>query len=189
VTPNFKGSGKSAVAAALASDWVTRAERESDKRDLAAPGPVRRKIYLHPGQLFAAGHPATVTTILGSCVSLCLWDPMSKIGGMNHFLLPFWIGDDAASPRFGTVAIESLIEKILQLGANKTRLRGKIFGGACVIEAFRERDDHIGIVNARLAENMLRLQRIPVLEHDVAGRRGRKLVFNTDDGVSSVKYL
>jgi chemotaxis protein CheD len=168
---------------------VARVERESDRPDLAAPEPARSKVYLHPGQLFAAVHPTTVTTILGSCVSLCLWDPVSKIGGMNHFLLPFWVGDDAASPRFGTVAIESLIEKILQLGANKTRLQAKIFGGACVIEAFRERDDHIGIVNVRLAENILRLQRIPVLEHDVAGRRGRKLVFNTDDGVSSVKYL
>jgi chemotaxis protein CheD len=149
----------------------------------------RTKIYLHPGQLFATAHPSTVTTILGSCVSLCLWDPLSKIGGINHFLLPFWVGDDAASPRFGTVAIESLIEKILALGAHKSRLQAKVFGGACVIEAFRERDDHIGVVNARLAENMLRLQRIPVVEQDVAGRRGRKLIFNTDDGASSVKYL
>jgi chemotaxis protein CheD len=189
VNPKFKGSGKNAVAAALSSGWIARAEREDARSRVAELSTVRAKVYLHPGQIFVADHPTTVTTILGSCVSLCLWDPMSRIGGMNHFLLPFWVGDDAASPRFGTVAIESLIEKILALGAHKGRLQAKVFGGACVIEAFRERNDHIGVVNARLAENILRLQRIPVLEQDVAGRRGRKLVFNTDDGASSVKYL
>jgi chemotaxis protein CheD len=108
---------------------------------------------------------------------------------MNHYLLPFWVGDDIASPRFGTVAIETLIEKVLSLGARKNHLRAKLFGGACVIEAFRERDDHIGIVNARLAENLLRLEGIPVVEQDLVGRRGRKLIFHTDDGASWVKYL
>jgi chemotaxis protein CheD len=160
-------------------------EAEHSAMDLGA----RQKVYLHPGRLFAAIQPSVITTVLGSCVSVCLWDPLLKIGGMNHYLLPFCVGDDMASPRFGTVAIEALIEKVLALGARHNRLCGKLFGGACVIEAFREREDHIGIVNARLAENMLRRRGIPVVEQDLTGRRGRKLSFNTDDGASSVKYL
>ena len=189
MTPKFKSAVHSNAAWTTADGW-TAGTASGQKRARATADPsARRKVYLHPGQLFAAVQPSAVTTILGSCVSLCVWDPMLKIGGMNHYLLPFWVGDDIASPRFGTVAIETLIEKVLALGARKNHLRAKLFGGACVIEAFREREDHIGIVNARLAENMLRLQAIPVVEQDLTGRRGRKVVFNTDDGVSSIKYL
>jgi hypothetical protein len=108
VTPKFKDGGKN-VGAALSSQRMTHVEHESDRSRLAEHDVARTKVYLHPGQVFAAAYPTTVTTILGSCVSLCLWDPTLRIGGINHFLLPFWIGDDAASPRFGTVAIESLI--------------------------------------------------------------------------------
>jgi chemotaxis protein CheD len=173
----------------MLSGWPTREVVDEERRIESPDSGARTKVYLHPGQLFAAAQPSAITTILGSCVSLCLWDPVVKIGGINHYLLPFWVGDAIASPRFGTVAIEALIEKVLSLGARKSRLRAKLFGGACVIEAFRERDDHIGIVNARLAESMLRIQGIPVIEQNLAGRRGRKLIFNTDDGTSWVKFL
>jgi chemotaxis protein CheD len=73
--------------------------------------------------------------------------------------------------------------------AAKDRLRAKLFGGACVIEAFREKADHIGIVNAQFAETALRRLAIPVVEQDVGGNRGRKLSFNTDDGESWLRYL
>ena len=169
--------------------WTKRAAIDKGEQNVAPDSGVRTKVYLQPGQLFASVHFSAITTILGSCVSLCLWDPVAKVGGINHYLLPFWVGDDIASPRFGTVAIEALIEKVLSLGARKNHLRAKLFGGACVIEAFRENKHHIGIVNARLAENMLHRQGIPVVERDLAGRRGRKLIFHTDDGASWVKYL
>jgi chemotaxis protein CheD len=188
VTPKVKNVARSIES--QASDGRTlRVGGTKEKSCIPLDGGARTKVYLHPGQLFASVQISAVTTILGSCVSLCLWDPGTKIGGINHYLLPFWVGDDMASPRFGTVAIETLIEKVISLGAHKTRLQAKIFGGACVIEAFRERKDHIGIVNARLAENLLRVHGIPVVEQDLAGRRGRKLIFYTDDGTSWVKYL
>ena len=187
--PKSKASANSTAARPILGAWTVRDVVDEERRLLAPDNGARTKVYLHPGQLFAAAQPSVITTILGSCVSLCLWDPVVKIGGINHYLLPFWVGDAEASPRFGTVAIETLIEKVLSLGARKSRLRAKLFGGACVIEAFRERDDHIGIVNARLAENMLRIQSIPVIEQDLAGCRGRKLIFNTDDGTSWVKFL
>jgi chemotaxis protein CheD len=188
VTPKFKIIARS-METQVSGGRPMRAGGVKEKLRVAPDSGARAKVYLHPGQLFVSVQFSAVTTILGSCVSLCLWDPVTKIGGVNHYLLPFWVGDNLASPRFGTVAIETLIEKVISLGARKTRLRAKLFGGACVIEAFRERDNHIGIVNARLAEDLLRVHGIPVVEQDVAGRRGRKLMFYTDDGTSWVKYL
>jgi chemotaxis protein CheD len=111
------------------------------------------------------------------------------IGGMNHYLLPFAAAGGTASSRFGSVAIESLVAQVIALGGEKNRLRAKLFGGACVIEAFREKTDHIGIVNAQIAETILQGLAIPVVEQDLGGRRGRKLMFNTDNGESWVKYL
>lgn len=146
-------------------------------------------MYLHPGQFFVSIQPSAVTTILGSCVSLCLWDSVTRIGGVNHYLLPFLASGVVASARFGPVAIETLIAKVTLLGASKKRLQAKLFGGACVIEAFREKEDHVGIVNAQVAESSLRALGIPVVERDLGGHRGRKLIFHTDDGESWVKYL
>jgi chemotaxis protein CheD len=161
----------------------------NESAGVASAGGARSRIYLHPGHLFASTQPSTVTTILGSCVSLCLWDPLVLIGGTNHYVLPFSVAGDIASPRFGTVAIEALIKKVISLGGTKNRLQAKLFGGACVIEAFREKADHIGMCNAQIAESNLRALGIPVVEQDLGGCRGRKLIFNTDNGESWVKYL
>jgi chemotaxis protein CheD len=120
----------------------------------------------------------------GIVVSLCLWDPVALIGGINHYLLTFKVGNNIASPRFGTVAIETLVEDIRSLGGSESRLRAKLFGGARIIDAFREKEEHIGIINVRIAIEILHTRGIPVVEQDVAGRRARKLTFNTDDGVS-----
>jgi chemotaxis protein CheD len=87
------------------------------------------------------------------------------------------------------VAVESLITTLISLGAVKNRLTAKLFGGACVIEALQNKEDHIGRVNAEFATSTLRIVGIPVVEHDLGGRRARKLVFNTDDGESWVRYL
>lgn len=130
-----------------------------------------------------------MTTILGSCVSVCLWDPERKIGGINHYLLPNFSATGVASPRFGDIAIKELIEKLLALGARKLRLRSKIFGGACVLAAFQDRQDHLGGKNIRVARTRLEEEGIPLISHDVGGRRGRKLIFHTDDGAVWVREL
>ena len=70
-------------------------------------------MYLHPGPVFASVEPATVTTVLGSCVSGCLFDPSAQLGGINHYLLPHWVGNGTASPRFGNVAMETLLDRVL----------------------------------------------------------------------------
>ena len=147
------------------------------------------QLYLHPGQLFASRQSHAVTTILGSCVAVCLWDPVKKIGGINHYLLPAFTGDGVASPRFGNVAIAELLENLISLGCRKRDLQAKLFGGACVIAAFRNRTNHLGWENIQTAEKILGREDIPVVGKDTGGDKGRKLIFHTDDGSAWVKRL
>jgi chemotaxis protein CheD len=149
----------------------------------------RSKHYLHPGQLFVSHESYAVTTILGSCVSVCLWDPFTKTGGINHFLLPMDVGEDQASLRFGNFSVRELIEEVLAVGADQARLRAKLFGGACVLEAFRGRENHLGAKNVEIAREVLDAADIPVIGEDVGGNRGRKLIFHTDNGSAWVKQL
>ena len=149
----------------------------------------RKKIYLHPGQLYATGEGAMVTTILGSCVAVCLYDPVSQIGGVNHFLLPVAGADGQKSPRFGNVAVPDLVARVVKLGAERKRLQAKLFGGANVIEAFRDRENHLGTQNVCIARELLAAEEIPVIGEDVGGQKGRKLVFLTDDGSVWIKEL
>lgn len=149
----------------------------------------RSKYYLHPGQLFVSHESYAVTTILGSCVSVCLWDPLTQIGGINHFLLPMDVGEDQVSLRFGNLAVRELIEEVVGVGAEQTRLRAKLFGGACVLEAFRGRENHLGAKNVTIAREVLAAADIPIIGEDVGGNRGRKLIFHTDNGSAWVKQL
>lgn len=149
----------------------------------------RATAYLHPGQLFVSADSYAVTTILGSCVAVCIWDPLSGIGGMNHFLLPSFSGEGIASPRFGNIAIKELLDQLAYLGSQKHNLLAKMFGGACVLEAFRQRQHHLGTKNIEVARELLESESIPLVGHDVGGQRGRKLIFHTDDGAAWVKAL
>ena len=167
----------------------TRGEETRARESGAAePGPARERVYLQPGELVVSQTPTQVTTILGSCVAVCLFDTFAGVGGMNHFLLPFRAGSDSASERFGSVAVPRLVERLQGIGAAPARLRAKLFGGSNVTGGF-ERPDHLGAQNVRLArETLLRLG-IRVLAEDVGGLRGRKLIFHTDDGSAWVKLL
>ncbi|MFQ5882235.1 MAG: chemotaxis protein CheD [Candidatus Methylomirabilales bacterium] len=149
----------------------------------------RLTIYLHPGQVFASSEPYVVTTILGSCVAVCLWDPLLGVGGINHYLLPYRVGDGQSSPSFGNVAVHCLIEKLLALGSVRRNLQAKLFGGGCVIEAFRGKDGHLGMKNVQVARGLLEDEGIPVVEDDVGGRQGRRLIFHVNDGTTWVKQL
>lgn len=164
---------------------------------IAAPAPVplarapdpgaRAQVYLHAGQLHAAAAPTVITTVLGSCVAVCLYDPIAKVGGMNHFLLPLPV-EKERSPRFGAVAVPQLVEAVLQAGAARGSLVAKVFGGASVIAAM-SRGRRLGEENAVLALRLLDEARIPVLDQDVGGSRGRKLVFFADEGTAWVRAL
>jgi chemotaxis protein CheD len=149
----------------------------------------RSKAYLHAGHLFISSSPTAVTTILGSCVAVSLWDPETRIGGLNHFLLPTWVGEGSSSPRFGNVAMHRLIDDLIAIGGSARRLQAKVFGGACVLKAFDDQRRHLGQDNVEVALEVLRERNIPVVAQAVGGRRGRKLIFHTDEGVAWVKNL
>jgi chemotaxis protein CheD len=147
------------------------------------------RVYLHPGQLFASAEPAAVTTVLGSCVAVCLWDSATGVGGINHFQLPQWSGKGARTPRYASVAIQALLERLLALGARRGQIEAKVFGGACVTANVSERKKSLGDQNVEHALVYLRECAIPVSATATGGRRGRKLVFHTNDGTAWVREL
>jgi len=154
------------------------------------PSPVDTAMaYVHVGQLFASAEPRVVTTILGSCVSVCLWDPQAGVGGLNHFLLPQAVENGISSARFGNVAIRRLLEEIAGLGAQVARLKAKVFGGASVIDAFQSPQNTLGMQNVALARSVLQDAGIPMVAEDVGGAQGRKLVFQTRDGSAWVRKI
>ena len=143
-------------------------------------------VYLHPGQIYAASHAVRVTTILGSCVSVALWDPLVRVGGMNHFLLPSGGTGDA---RYGPAAIEMLLEAMIARGAFVARMVAKVFGGACTIEGFAGTRHAIGVRNIEVARTILAAHSIPIRAEQTGGRRGRKLLFHTGSGAAYVKEI
>jgi chemotaxis protein CheD len=149
--------------------------------DLADPDPpgVRASHYLHPGEWIASPVPRAVTTILASCVAVCLWDPEQRTGGLNHFLLPHGTRNAPQPARYGNLAIPRLVAELEALGCWRKRLRAKIFGGSCRAEASGGGD--LGARNVALAEEELGELEIPVIARDVGGTRARKLVVHTDD--------
>ncbi len=134
------------------------------------------KYYLHPGYIYASSEKAHITTVLGSCVSICLWDKKKKFGGMNHFIYPKSEGKNNA--RFGNVSCPYLIKLMLELGSNKEDLIAHVIGGAKnpVIKS------NIGKKNTEMALKVLEKYNIKIAVRDVGGQEGRKLLFDTTTG-------
>ncbi len=149
----------------------------------------RWTVFLHAGQIIASSKPDQVLTILGSCVSVCLWDPEIRAGGVNHFLLPRGPDTKSTSPRFAAGAIATLIEELGSLGCRRDNLRAKVFGGASVLPSNRDADCGVGATNMSEAFEILETERIPVVSRDVGGNRGRKLIFSVVDGHAWVKRI
>jgi chemotaxis protein CheD len=142
--------------------------------------------FLLPGTIFASKDECLVTTILGSCIALCLWDSKKGIGGINHFMLPTWSGEGEANPKYGNIAIERLLKMMVRLGARKDQLVAKIFGGSSLITDSLGAYS-IGDRNLQLAEQMMREHGIPVVAVESGGNSGRRLIFNTHTGVVLMK--
>jgi chemotaxis protein CheD len=144
--------------------------------------------FLYPAAMFASATPTLVNTILGSCIAVCFWDPSLKIGGINHFMLPFWNGQGLASPKYGNIAIDRLMEKMISMGSNPKAMRAKVFGGGEVIET-NIKQFHIGDRNIQVAFEMLEELKIPVISQSVGGKLGRKIQFNTETGEVKHKFI
>ena len=141
--------------------------------------------FLYPGQVFATRDPITISTILGSCAAICLWDRHRKAGGMNHYLLPEGLNEGPNRLRYGNIANPELLKRVLGLGCEVRYLQAKIFGGSCAFGS--DPLQSLGTRNVQLAEEFLRSAGIPVMERDVSGKRGRRLAFQILDGVTTIK--
>lgn len=132
-----------------------------------------------PGEFFVSNGDLAIATVLGSCVAACIRDRSSRIGGMNHFMLPSAgknQADDASfSMRYGACAMEVLINELLKSGADRRRLEAKVFGGAHVIAGARHLN--VGERNARFVLKYLETEKIPVLTRDLNADWGRKVVY------------
>lgn len=145
--------------------------------------------FLQPTLIYASEKPTLIQTILGSCVSVCLWDTKLHIGGMNHYMLPLWNGNGLATPKYGNIAIEKLIEKMLSLGCRKKDLVAKTFGGGKIIETNKSYHLQIGSQNIIIADEMLKSAKIPVIIQNTGGTHGRKIQFYTNTGVVLHKFI
>lgn len=163
---------------------VTDDRRQAESLDFSG----RPLAHVQPGQVLVSAEPRSFVTILGSCVTVCVYDPARRMGGLNHFLLPE-AGVGVLSTRYGRGAMRKLIEKMLAQGAVKERLVAKVFGGACLLPNNQAVGDHLGGRNVKLAFSVLDEAGIPVVADDVRGTRGRKLIFHSDTGDTWVRRL
>lgn len=143
-----------------------------------------------PGEYFVSREPMVVYTVLGSCISVCLRDPLVNVGGMNHFMLSAPTSDGGQdgwteSGRYGSFAMEMLINEILKRGGKKERLEAKVFGGGKIYEGAMD----IGAKNAAWALDYLEREGVPLLKANVGDVCPRKVYFFTDSGKVLLKKL
>jgi len=150
----------------------------------------REAVKILPGQYYAADRDLVIVTVLGSCVSACLWDPAKRIGGMNHFMLPGAASAASAAgdaARLGVYAMELLINRMLKLGAERTRLVAKVFGGASVLQGMDALN--IGSQNSAFVVDFLREEGIGITAQDLYDVCPRKVYFFPRSGKVLVKKL
>ncbi|WP_258101299.1 chemotaxis protein CheD [Marinoscillum pacificum] len=144
-----------------------------------------QKYYLLPSGIFVEKEPHVVDTVLGSCVAVCLYDDRLKVGGINHYMLPFWNGQGLASPKYGNIAMDKLIEKMELIGSKRTNMIAKVFGGANQMQSSLG----VGQRNVMMVKDYLADARIPIVAENVGGEIGRKIRFNTNNGQVLMKFL
>jgi chemotaxis protein CheD len=144
--------------------------------------------YLYPAAIHFSKEPCLVTTILGSCVAVCLWDSALHYGGINHIMLPLWNGQGLATPKYGNIAVKKLIDNMLSLGCKKQNLVAKVFGGGEVIDT-NISNFQIGERNIQIVQQILDEEKIRIVSSSVGGKLGRKIIFNTYDGSVQHKYI
>lgn len=145
-----------------------------------------------PGEYYVTATQELITTVLGSCVSACIRDRVTGVGGMNHFLLPLgenesWSPQEIASManRYGNYAMEHMINDILKQGARRENLEVKIFGGSRIINSMTD----IGNSNIRFVRNYLSTENFNVVSEDVGGLNPRKVMYFPYNGKVFVKKI
>ena len=132
--------------------------------------------FLKPGYIFLSANPVVISTVLGSSVSVCLYDRKRKVGGMNHFKLPTIADPKKATAEYGNVATLTLVRMMLHDGSKRKNIEAQIFGGAFQVGIS---DIDVGHDNVKIARRILAKERLQIVSEDVGGQKGRKIVFDT----------
>jgi len=138
-----------------------------------------------PGEYYVTADDMMVMTVLGSCIAACIWDPRVRVGGMNHFMLPD--GGNDSSGRYGSYAMELLINEMMKLGARRETMQAKVFGGGQVMHTFTTMN--VGERNTQFVLDYLQTERIAVISKDVLDIHPRKVCYFPATGKAMVKRL
>lgn len=146
-------------------------------------------VKILPGEYFVSNENLLLMTTLGSCIACCLWDRQAAIGGMNHFMLPEASAADPSGNggRYGTYAMELLINELMKRGASRMTMEAKIFGGGAVISGMNT--INVGERNTKFVIDYLHTERIPIVSKDVLDIYPRKVCFLPMTGKAMVKRL
>lgn len=142
-----------------------------------------------PGEYYVTPRDMLLVTVLGSCVAACIRDPVAGVGGMNHFMLPESGKHEllTTSARYGTYAMEVLLNHLFKLGARRNRLEAKVFGGGAVLETLSR--STVGARNAEFVLDFLKTEKIPVMAKDLLDAYPRKVYYFPQSGRVLVKKL
>ncbi|MFC1821105.1 chemotaxis protein CheD [Thermodesulfobacteriota bacterium] len=134
------------------------------------------KYFMKPGYILVPNCPTSISTVLGSCVSVCLFDGSLKAGGMNHFQFPSTKQSGKRTARYGDVSTLTLIRLMIENGSDSANIVAQVFGGAydANFSAW-----NVGLENVHMARKILSDKGIPIVSQDVGGKKGRKIIFNT----------
>lgn len=135
------------------------------------------KFFLYPGQIFVSEKPYIIQTVLGSCVSICIWDTLNKCGGINHFIFSRYNNRDR-NCKYGDISTNYLIKLLKEMGSDYQNMRAHIIGGG----RNSKFDCTIGNENVKVAEEILNENKIEIVTKDVGGATGRKVGFHNKTG-------
>ena len=148
-----------------------------------------------PGEYFVTRSDEAITTVLGSCIAACIRDPLTCIGGMNHFMLPedgsgdgksSWLeGPGGLATRYGSYAMESLINELMKLGARRDRFETKLFGGGKILSSMTD----VGQKNINFAKEFLKMEGFKIAAEDVGDVYPRRVMYFPATGVVKLKRL
>lgn len=148
----------------------------------------RQLCFVHTGKVAVSARPCLLSTIVATGIAVCLVDPVARVGGLSHFVLPYGTGGHATAARFGNVALARLVEALVALGAHREHLQAYVVGGMSRgLEAPGGWD--LGASNVAMALSLLAKEGIPVVQREVGGTRGRRVVLEPVEGRLSVEPL
>lgn len=164
---------------------------------MALPFKNTRRIVIDPGEYYVSRKQEVISTLLGSCVAACLYDPVNRVFGMNHFLLahrhyaqnvPIIQSEEG---RYGIYAMELLINALMKQGANKLNLKAKCFGGGNVLKLREDKENQktVGDVNVEFIKEFLKNEKIPIVSSSLGGNHGRNVHFVGTDYSVFIKRI